>query len=64
MQAHKAVQPGIFRKSIVPAALKWEVRDKLDIAIITERAIFAVLDGLGAWRRRYYSPNHLLDVVY
>lgn len=64
LRAHEAAQPGIFRKIIVPAVLKWEVRDKLDMANITERVIFPGLDGLGAWLRRYYSPNHLLEVVY
>ncbi len=60
----EAEQPGIFRKIIVPAVLKWEVRDKLDMANITERVVFPGLDGLGAWLRRYYSPNHLLEVDY
>lgn len=62
LAAHEAEQPGIFRKIVVPAVLKWEVRDKLDMANITERLMFPGLDGLGAWLRRYYSPNHLLEV--
>jgi len=57
-------QPGMFRKIIVPAVLKWEVRDKLDMANITERVVFPGLDGLGSWLRRYYAPNHLLEVMY
>ena len=64
LQSREAEQPGIFRKIIVPAVLKWEVRDKLDMANITERVVFPGLDGLGSWLRRYYSPNHLLEVVY
>ena len=64
LQTREADQPGIFRKIIVPAVLKWEVRDKLDMANITERVMFPGLDGLGGWLRRYYSPNHLLEVSY
>lgn len=64
LMGREAEQPGIFRKIIVPAVLKWEVRDKLDMANITERVVFPGLDGLGAWLRRYYSPNHLLEVDY
>lgn len=64
LESREAEQPGIFRKIIVPAVLKWEVRDKLDMANITERVVFPGLDGLGSWLRRYYSPNHLLEVVY
>lgn len=49
--------PGLARKIIIPAALKWEVRDKLDQAGITERLLYPGLDGLARWLRRYYSPN-------
>jgi hypothetical protein len=47
----------ICRKVIIPADFKWEVRDKLDQANITERVLFPGLDGLTAWLRRHYSPK-------
>jgi len=49
--------PQLFRRIIIPAAKKWEFRDKLDQCNITERVLFPGLDGLGSWLRRHYSPK-------
>ncbi len=49
--------PRTFRRIVIPAGLKWEVRDKLDQANITERVLFPGLDGLSAWLRRYYTER-------
>lgn len=49
--------PDICRKIIIPASLKWEVRDKLDQSNITERVLFPGLDGLTSWLARHYSSR-------
>lgn len=51
--------PGLFRRIVIPAAKKWEFRDKLDQCNITERVLFPGLDGLGSWLRRHYSPREV-----
>ncbi len=49
--------PAVFRKIIIPAALKWELRDKLDQANVNERVLFPGLDGLSRWMKRRYQPR-------
>ena len=48
----------VGRKIIIPADLKWEIRDKLDQANITERVLFPGLDGLSKWLKRHDSPRY------
>ena len=47
----------VFRKIVIPAHLKYEVRDKLDSIGFTERTLFPGLDGLSNYLRRYYTPR-------
>jgi hypothetical protein len=50
-------RPEEHRRIIIPAGLRWEVRDKLDQANINERVLFPGLDGLCRWLKRHYSPG-------
>ncbi len=57
LDAWLANYPHVFSKIVIPAELKWEVRDKLDQANITERVLQPGLDGLSKWLKRYYMPR-------
>ncbi len=53
----------LAKRIVIPAALKWEVRDKLDQAGITERMLYPGLDGLSRWLSRYYTPSRASRIV-
>jgi hypothetical protein len=52
-----ATRPDAWRRVVVPAELKWEVRDRLDQINLNERVLFPGMDGLGSWLARYYQER-------
>src|SRR5262249_11646316 len=58
-----ADSPQLARRIVIPAEMKWEIRDKLDQANINERVLFPGLDGLSRWLTRYYCPKPQLSRV-
>lgn len=46
---------GCFRRIIIPAGVKLEIRDKLDYINISERMIYPGLDGICRWITRRYA---------
>jgi hypothetical protein len=52
-------QPHAALKITIPADLKWQIRDHLDQANITERTLFPGLAGLAQWLALYYMTPPL-----
>ncbi|PXY02828.1 FRG domain-containing protein [Marinifilum breve] len=51
-------KPELYFRIRIPAAMKWEIRDKLDQVNINERVLFPGMDGLSKWLTRHYSPTN------
>ncbi|MCF8365267.1 MAG: FRG domain-containing protein [Bacteroidales bacterium] len=51
-------KPDLYFRIRIPAAMKWEIRDKLDQVNINERVLFPGFDGLSKWLKRHYTPKN------
>jgi hypothetical protein len=49
--------PTLYKRIIIPKELKWEIRDKLDQANISERIMYPGLDGISKCLARWYSEK-------
>lgn len=59
VEAWLEAQPHAALKITIPAHLKWQIRDHLDQANITERTLFPGLAGLAQWLALYYMTPPL-----
>jgi hypothetical protein len=50
-------RPELVRQVVIPAELKWEVRDRLDQSNVSERVLFPGLDGLTPTLTRHDAPR-------
>lgn len=49
--------PECYKKIIIPANLKFEIRDYLDQLNMNERIIYPGLEGISSWLKRYYEKR-------
>ena len=49
--------PDLWKKVIIPKELKWEVRDKLDQANVSERVLFPGMEGISQFLKRQYTQK-------